>query len=113
MRKDDYIAFCLSLAGAVVDQPFLRERSEHIAATSIARHKGNRKWFAAIMEREGKPFVNLKCNPTRADFLRSAFAGIQPAYHMNKEHWISVYLLSDVPDDLIVQLTRDSHQLTA
>lgn len=113
MKKGDYIAFCQILADAVIDQPFARERSKMVSATYIARHGKNRKWFAAIMEREGKPFVNLKCDPTRADVLRSAFAGIRPAYHMNKDHWISVYLQSDVPDELIYQLTRDSHRLTA
>ena len=32
---------------------------------------------------------------------------------MNKDHWISVYLERDVPDDLIQKLILDSYQLTA
>ena len=112
VRKDDYLGFCAALPGAALDQPFVRERSGFIAVTYIARHQATKKWFAAIMERDGSAFVNLKCEPMEANLLRQAYKGIQPGYHMNKEHWNSVYLCSDVPEELIRQLTMESYHLT-
>lgn len=105
--KKTLIEYCGSLNGAVVDQPFNKD-----FLTYIARHADSKKWFAAIMERDGKVFINLKCNPTDADLLRGMFKGITAAYHMNKWHWISVHIESDVPDELIMQLILDSFRLT-
>jgi predicted DNA-binding protein (MmcQ/YjbR family) len=37
--------------------------------------------------------------------------GVYPAYHMNKQHWISV-LFPDAPDDVIEFLTSVSFEAT-
>jgi len=50
------------------------------------RHRANTKSFALIYERDGKLYVNLKCDPFEADFLRQAFEGVIPGWHMKKEH---------------------------
>lgn len=107
MDRDEYIAFCQSLDNSIIDQPFEKDFQ-----TYIARHKESRKWFAAIMEKDGKHFVNLKCDPIESGFLRDSFEGILPGYHMNKWHWNSVYLQWDVPDDIIKDLTLESYRLT-
>lgn len=36
-----------------------------------------------------------------------------PAWHMNKEHWLSVRLGSDVPDSVIRSLIRDGYDTVA
>lgn len=36
-----------------------------------------------------------------------------PAWHMNKEHWPSVRLESDVPDSVIRSLIRDGYDTVA
>lgn len=64
------------------------------------------------MVRESKVFIYLKCPPGDSEFLRGMFEKITAAYHMNKWHWISVYLNSDVPDEFIMQLVYDSYRLT-
>ena len=64
------------------------------------------------MELDGKTVVNLKCEPMQADFLRSIYTGVIPAYHMNKTHWNTVYLNSDVPDEEIERMTLESFRLT-
>ena len=76
-------------------------------------YKGEtRKWFALVMAHDGKTIVNMKCEPMEADFLRSAYEGVTPAYHMNKVHWNTVYLDSDVPDEEIFRMTMNSFELT-
>ena len=107
MNRDQYIKFCRSIPGASLDQPF-----EEDFSSWIARHSDTGKWFAAILEHNGRRFVNLKCDPIESDFLRSAFEGILPAYHMNKTHWNTVCFESDVPDELLKELTMVSFRLT-
>lgn len=55
-------------------------------------------------------FYNLKANPDYAVELRDRYRGIQPGYHMNKRHWISVDFSSDVPDDLQRSLIDHSYR---
>ena len=106
MTKTEYLDFCGTIAAAVTDSPF--DGSDII----IVRHRDTRKWFGAVMELNGKAIVNLKCEPMEADFLRSAYEGIIPGYHMNKTHWNSVFLDSDVPDEEIMRMTMSSFELT-
>lgn len=107
MTKEQYLEFCRGIDGAETDQPFNEDFS-----TWICRHSDTRKWFAAVMEHEGRWIVDLKCDPMESDFLRKAFEGIIPAYHMNKLHWNTVYLESDVPDEELKRMTLNSFALT-
>ena len=54
--------------------------------------------------------VNFKCDPILIDSLRNE-DGFFPAYHMNKEHWITVSL-DDVCDEKIKMLLDISFELT-
>ena len=56
--------------------------------------------------------LNLKCPPDLAQILCGTYRGVLPAYHMNKTHWITVRLHSDVPDEEIVKLLNLSYDLT-
>ena len=55
--------------------------------------------------------INLKCDPADAQALRYQFESIQPGYHMNKEHWNSVYLDGDLEVDFVKELIVNSYQL--
>lgn len=90
--------------------------------STVFRHKENRKWFALIMfgvERsrlktagEGAAdALNLKCEPELALAIRDG-KGILPAYHMNKEKWITVVLDGSVPAEQIKALIDVSYELT-
>ena len=45
-------------------------------------------------------------------FYRDIYKGVTEAYHMNKVHWITLYLDSDVPTEEIEDLTLRSFELT-
>lgn len=107
MTKKQYIKYCRDMLGVEVDQPFDEDFD-----TWVARHCDNRKWFALIFDVKGRPAVNLKCDPMEADFLRSVYEGVTPAYHMNKTHWNTVYFDSDVPDKELKRMTEMSFELT-
>lgn len=107
MTREKLTELLLSLPGAVADKPF-REDFD----STVARHGGSRAWFALIMNVGGRDMVNLKCDPQEAEFLRKVYEGVIAAYHMNKVHWNSVYLDSDVPDEELERMVRNSYELT-
>ena len=87
----------------------------------VYRHNHNKKWFAVIMTIDKSKLsilgggqinvVNLKCEPI---ILNSALneRGFYPAYHMNKEHWITVALDGTVSEEKIKFFLSLSHELT-
>ncbi|MDD3229380.1 MAG: MmcQ/YjbR family DNA-binding protein [Oscillospiraceae bacterium] len=106
MTRAELIAYCLTYPGAVEDYPF----EDH--SSTILRHAANRKWFALIFERDGKLCINLKCEPLEADFFRQIWKSVSPGWHMNKEHWNTVALGGDVPDDELRGMISRSFDLT-
>ena len=104
--RQDVIDFCLSLNDTFEDYPF------HDFNWTVMRHDGNKKMFAAICEREGNIWVNVKCDPNLTYMWRSAFSSVVPAYHMNKVHWNSIILDGSVPSEEIKIMIFDSYELT-
>lgn len=85
------------------------------------KHPDNKKWFALIMDVPYEKLsiekerivdvINLKNIPEIIGGLRKR-KGILPAYHMNKEHWISVLLDGTVEEKDICELIDISFELT-
>ncbi len=109
MNRRELIDFCLTLPFASEEYPF--DDVVDAAAWTAMRHSANQKCFAFITERSGRLLVNLKCDPLEADFLRQAFADVTPGYHMNKEHWNTVYIGGDVPDKDVMRMIEKSYDL--
>lgn len=88
---------------------------------AVFRHQNNRKWFAILMpivatkiglNTEDKiPVLNVKAKPEEIGSLRM-IKGIYPAYHMNKEHWVSLNL-EEIDEVLLFELIDGSFDLTA
>jgi predicted DNA-binding protein (MmcQ/YjbR family) len=68
------------------------------------------KMFAATSFSEPDN-CNLKCDPGKAIELRSAYEAVQPGYHMNKQHWNTIYYNRDLPDRDILELVDHSYEL--
>lgn len=110
MTRQELIDLCLTYPDSYEDYPFDKDAAG--AVWTVMRHLSNKKSFALIFERGGL-CVNLKCEPARADLLRQLFDGVTAGYHMNKEHWNTVYVNQDVPEDVLRELIEHSFQLTA
>ncbi len=90
--------------------------------SAVFRHASNRKWFALLTavprDRLGLTgdgsvdIVNLKCSPLLADSIRQS-AGVLPAWHMNRTHWVTVLLDGTASDETLLFLLEQSYQLTA
>ena len=109
MTRQELIDHCLTFPSAYEDYPF--DNVADPGAWTVMRHRVNRKSFALIYERNEKLCVNLKCDPLEADFLRQMFEGVTPAYHMNKEHWNTIVVGSDLSDSELFRQIEHSYDL--
>lgn len=55
--------------------------------------------------------VNLKVDPEQGVLLQEEYAAVQPGYHMNKKHWITVVMDGSVPNRLLQQWIDNSYNL--
>ncbi|NNE69964.1 MAG: MmcQ/YjbR family DNA-binding protein [Rhodothermales bacterium] len=99
MTLEAFYEFATSLPEVTEDFPFGPE-------TLVLRTRT--KIFALIGVETLPLRANLKCEPERAVGLREEYEGVIPGWHMNKKHWNTVYLSSDVPGPLIRELIRHS-----
>lgn len=89
---------------------------------AVFRHPTSRKWFAIMMDvalsrlglsGEGTVWVmNVKSSPLMIGSLLSE-KGVLPAYHMNKDHWVSILLDGTVSDKQILPLLELSYDSVA
>lgn len=114
--KKKVIDYILDTYGVEADFPFAAAPEN-----AIFRNQRNRKWFAALLGglpkrclglagREKADVLNLKCDPIMTYSLIDN-QKIFRAYHMNKEHWISVLLDSPITEDELFFLVDLSYRL--
>lgn len=99
------------------DYPFPRDD-----VTCVFRHADNHKWFGIVMtvpyktlgirKRGNSDILNIKCDPLFTGTLRGK-PGFLPAYHMNKDKWITVLLDGTAPKEDITALLAMSYRMTA
>ena len=105
-KRKDVIRYCKSFADVYEDYPF------HDDNWCVMRHKGSKKTFAYIYERNEYIWVNVKCDPEWRDFWRGAFSSVVSAYHMNKKYWNSIILDGTIPKEDIRRMIAESYDLT-
>lgn len=101
MDIESFREYCLSKPYATEDMPF--------DEASLCFKVGLK--IFAILDISAGTSVILKCNPDRSVELRSNYNGIIPGWHMNKKHWNTVYLDTDVNVILIKELVDHSYDL--
>ncbi len=116
MNRAELTQYILEAYGAEPDRPWARYPNYE-----VFRHSGSRKWFALAMDipraklgvagEDAVDIVNLKCDPRMTGSLR-AEPGFYPAYHMNKESWITAALDGAVPAEKLKALLDMSWELT-
>src|SRR4029453_11997997 len=81
--------YCLSKSHATESTPF---------GPDVLVFKVGGKMFALATLDEVPTRVNLKCDPDLALELRDRYEQVTPGYHMNKRHWNTREMESDIPD---------------
>lgn len=124
MNREELKNYILEAYNVSSDYPWVRYPSNE-----VFRHPENKKWFALLMDvspsvltgsssarRNNQTQVpisvlNVRVDPVLSGSLRSN-PGIHPAYHMNKDKWLTLELAL-VPDDTIKMLLDMSYDATA
>ena len=55
--------------------------------------------------------INLKCDPEVGAVLREQYPAVQPGYHMNKKHWITVKMDGSISDKKVMSWMDASYEL--
>ena len=108
MNVEEFREYCLALPGMTEKMSFPHVKDPY-SRDVLCFYVGS-KWFC---------YVNIEvfdrcCVKSSADDaaeLRARYAGIRPAWHMNKQLWSDVYFDSDVPDEIIRELVAQSYRI--
>ena len=116
MNRRELENYILETYGVTAEYPW-----ENDYENAVFRHKHNRKWFALVMtidkrklginEKGEIDVVNVKCDVSLVPSMWEQ-QGIYPAYHMNKEHWLTVALNGSVKEDNLKFFIALSYDLT-
>jgi len=101
LNIESFRSYCLSRKGATETFPF-------DANTLVFKVMDKMFALTNLTEFEG---VNLKVDPEHGSELRERYSFIQPAYHMNKKHWITVKTKGGISDAMFRTLIDDSYSL--
>lgn len=104
MNLEDFRNLCLSLSGAKENSPWTEPQYQNLVTFTVSD-----KWFCLLDI--DKKACNLKCPVESVTELQDKYQGVLPAWHMNKTHWITVLLDSDVPAEEIKILVKQAYAL--
>ncbi len=95
--------YCLSKKGAQKDFKEEWQATRYMVGGKMFVMQGGDKY--------GEPIATVKLEPAFGRFLREQYKDIIPGYYMNKEHWNSLYLKGDVPDEVFRDMLDQSYEL--
>ena len=105
MNLETYYEYCLYKKGVTEHFPFDND-------TLVFKVGGKMFALSSLSQWEKEqPSVNLKCDPERAEELRSEYDDIQPGFHMSKTHWNTIILNKSVSDEFVKELIDHSYEL--
>ena len=117
MTRQELIDYIFDEYSVEPDYPFPRDD-----VSCVFRHIDNRKWFGIAMvipyrtigiNKTGDvDILNVKCDPIMIGSLRGK-PGFRPAYHMNKDKWITILLDGSAEREDISALVAMSYNMTA
>ncbi len=102
MDFEDIRERCLGMPGVTEGFPF----GEDVLVFKVAG-----KMFLLTNLATDPVSFNAKCDPERAVELREEYTGVNPGYHMNKQHWNTVSFDGSVTDELAEELIEHSYDL--
>ena len=104
MHIETFRAYCLAKPGVEDGFPFGQD-------VLVMKVMGKIWALTGLAEADFR--VNLKCDPEYAIELRAEHHQIIPGWHMNKQHWNTVYFEDGLSDKLLISLIDHSYDLVA
>lgn len=103
MNIEELRMYCLSKEAVTEGFPFGPE-------TLVFKVMG--KVFLLVGLDEYPLYFNVKCDPEEAVSLRESYPNsVKPAYHMNKKHWNSVYVICELHEQQLREMIDHSYEL--
>jgi predicted DNA-binding protein (MmcQ/YjbR family) len=102
MTADELRECCMAMPGAEETFPFS-------PGTSVFKIAG--KIFAITALGKDPLDVSVKIEPELGEALRADHESVEPGYHLNKRHWVTVTLGGDLEDSRVRELIEDSYDL--
>ena len=102
MNLEDIRQYCIEKPGVTEEFPFDND-------TLVFKVMG--KMFALIPLEAEDLRMNLKCDPGLAQELRASFTGVQPGYHMNKQHWNTIVADGSFREPELIEWIDHSYDL--
>lgn len=101
MNIEEFREFCIGMKGVTEELPFDEN-------TLVFKVMG--KMFA-LTGMDNFVSVNVKCDPEKAIELREEYNAVKPGYHMNKKHWNTIEVNSDMADQEVRDWVLHSYDL--
>lgn len=111
MTLETYLKYCKSKPGVTDEYPFdgecawLKVMGKLFSIVNVTEMKMGNELIPPFY------FANLKCDPERAEELRSRHPEIKPGWHQNKKYWNSIMLEGSLRDNHIKELIDHSYEL--
>ena len=115
MTREALFQYAKKCYGVIPDHPWMDD-----PISAVLRHADTKKWFGLVLRISTKQLgltedikidvLNAKADPAFISF-NVGRNGIYRAYHMNKQHWITVRL-DEAPDDVILMVLDQSFAMT-
>ena len=94
--------YCRTKKGASEELPFGDE---------VPVFKVMGKMFALVPLMVDIPRINLKCLPEESLERRAQYEAVQPAFHMNKKHWITALCDGTIPRQELCEWIDRSYEI--
>jgi predicted DNA-binding protein (MmcQ/YjbR family) len=101
-QREVVLGVCGGQPGAVLSYPF---------GNGVAVFKLAGKMFALVSLSGTPGAVSVKVEPELGRTLVASHRAINPGYHLNKAHWVTVTLDGSVGLPMVTGLIEDSHEL--
>ncbi len=102
MLLDELRSLLISRPAATEETPF---------GPDALVYKVQGKMFALVGWNALPLRLSLKCAPAHALALRAEFTAVEPGYHLDKRHWITLTLDGSLPPPLLHALIDESYRL--
>ncbi|CCY70268.1 methylated-DNA--[protein]-cysteine S-methyltransferase [Eubacterium sp. CAG:161] len=103
--RQEAISYGLTFENTYLDTPFKDTNWQ------LIRIKGSRKAFLWIYEKDGVINLNVKVDTQWRDFWRQTYKSVVAGYHQNKEHWNTIILDGNVPDEDVKRMIAESYDI--
>lgn len=95
--------YFLSKQGAVEERPF----NDFVPVFKV----GGKMFGLINVHEKDRVSINLKYPKEKMAEIRSIIKEVIPGYHMNKDHWNTIYLDGELSEDFVKELIDTSYNL--